>query len=204
MSKSLYLIRHGYALHNELFPKLGVRAFRIPATIDAPLTHEGHLQAIELGYSWKEKEEIELILVSPLTRALETCMNIFGDTNIPIESHEFLREYPIGEDTCNKRSSLNLLKKKYPKINFNLSDDEDTLWRENNRESINELENRLQIMIDYLKLKSEKKIAIIGHSSFIGQFKDYHIRYMENGDEELKHCYPYEFQFDMNYERIKL
>ena len=59
-------------------------------------------------------------------------------------------------------------------------------------------------MIDYLKLKSEKKIAIIGHSSFIGQFKDYHIRYMENGDEELKHCYPYEFQLDMNYERIKL
>ena len=143
MSKSLYLIRHGYALHNELFPKLGVRAFRIDATIDAPLTREGHLQAIEFGYSWKEKEDIELVLVSPLTRALETCMNIFGDTNIPIESHEFLREYPIGEDTCNKRSSLSLLKKKNPKINFNLSDDEDTLWKGNYRETIDELENRL-------------------------------------------------------------
>ena len=59
-------------------------------------------------------------------------------------------------------------------------------------------------MIDYLKLKSEKKIAIVGHSSFIGQFKDYHIGYKENGDEELKHCYPYKFQFDINYERRKL
>ena len=68
MSKSLYLIRHGYALHNELFPKLGIRAFRIKATIDAPLTHEGHLQAIDLGYSWKEKGNIELILVSPCGR----------------------------------------------------------------------------------------------------------------------------------------
>ena len=204
MSKSLYLIRHGYALHNELFPKLGIRAFRIKATIDAPLTHEGHLQAIDLGYSWKEKGNIELILVSPLTRALETCMNIFGDINIPIESHEFLREYPIGEDTCNKRSSLSLLKKKNPKINFNLSDDSDTLWTENYRETIDELENRLKIMINYLKLRSEKNIAIVGHSSFIGQFKDYHIGYMENGDEELKHCYPYEFKLDIDYKRKKL
>ena len=198
MSKLLYLIRHGYALHNELYPKLGVRAFRIDATIDAPLTHEGHIQAIELGNSWENKGTIELVLVSPLTRALETCMNIFGDTNIRIESHEFLREYPIGEDTCNKRSSLSLLKNKYPKINFNLSDDEDILWREEYREKIDELENRIKIMIDYLKSRPEKNIAIIGHSSFIGQFKDNYIRYKENGDEELKHCYPYQFILDQD------
>ena len=118
MSKILHLVRHGHSLHNELFHKIGVHAFRIPATIDSPLTQEGHLQSIELGQSWPRKKEIELVLVSPLTRTLETCMNIFGDTNIPIESHEFLREYPIGEDTCNKRSSLTLLKNKYPKIDF--------------------------------------------------------------------------------------
>ena len=50
----------------------------------------------------------------------------------------------------------------------------------------------------FQSLRPEKKIAIVGHSSFIGQFKDYHIGYMENGDEELKHCYPYEFKLDMD------
>jgi len=201
MNKHLYLIRHGHSLHNELFHKIGVEAFRIPLTIDSPLTNEGQLQSIELGQSWQKKKDIELVLVSPLTRTLETCMNIFGDTDIPIESHEFLREYPIGEDTCNKRSSLTILKNKYPKVKFNLEVDQDLLWREDYRESLDELEQRLQIMIDYLKTRKETNIAIIGHSSFFGQFKDNHIGYLENGDKELKHCWPYEFILDKDYVR---
>ena len=194
MSKILHLVRHGHSLHNELFHKIGVQAFRTPATIDAPLTQEGHIQSIELSHSWSQKKDIELILVSPLTRTLETCMNIFGDTNINIESHEFLREYPIGEDTCNKRSSLTLLKNRYPKVDFQLSIDEDILWREDYRETVEELEERLQIMINYLKGRKETNIAIIGHSSFFGQFKDNHISYMENGEQDLRHCDPYEYK----------
>ena len=202
MNKNLYLIRHGHSLHNELFNKIGVEAFRISECIDSPLTNEGHLQSIELGNSWIKKSEIELILISPLTRTLETAMNIFGDTNIPMISQEFLREYPIGEDTCNKRSSLNSLKYKYPKVEFNLDCDIDTLWKSDYRESIDELEQRLDKMIQYLQERKEKNIAIVGHSSFFGQFKDNHIPYKENGDEELKHCYPYEFILDHNYKRL--
>ena len=201
MSKSLHLIRHGHSLHNELFHKIGVQAFRIPLTIDSPLTQEGHLQSIEFGQSWQKKKEIELVLVSPLTRTLETCMNIFGDTEIPIISQEFLREYPIGEDTCNKRSSLTLLKNHFPKIEFRLDVDRDTLWKEDYRENMIELEQRLEKMITYLQKRPEKNIAIVGHSSFFGQFKDNHIGYLENGDEELKHCYPYEFILDPDYIR---
>lgn len=202
MIKNLYLIRHGQSLHNELFHKIGVKAFRIPATIDAPLTNEGHLQSIELGQSWQNKNEIELVLVSPLTRTLDTAMNIFGDTDIPMVSEEFLREYPIGEDTCNKRSSLTLLKNKYPRIDFNLISDQDTLWTSEYRETIDELEQRLDKMVKYLQNRKEKNIAIVGHSSYFGQFKDNHIGYKENGDEDLKHCYPYEFILTHDYKRL--
>lgn len=202
MSKNLYLIRHGHSLHNELFNKIGVQAFRIPATIDAPLTNEGHLQSIELGQSWRNKNEIELVLVSPLTRTLDTAMNIFGDTDIPMVSEEFLREYPIGEDTCNKRSSLTILKNKYPRIDFNLISDQDTLWTSEYRETIDELEQRLDKMVKYLQNRKEKNIAIVGHSSYFGQFKDNHIGYKENGDEDLKHCYPYEFILTHDYKRL--
>ena len=61
--KILQLIRHGHSLHNELFHKIGVQAFRVPETIDAPLTHYGHTQSIELGNSWPKKQEIELKLI---------------------------------------------------------------------------------------------------------------------------------------------
>ena len=194
MIKNLYLIRHGHSLHNELFHKIGVQAFRIPATIDSPLTNEGHFQSIELGQSWGKKKEIELILVSPLTRTLETCMNIFGDTEIPMISQEFLREYPIGEDTCNKRSDTETLKDKFPTVNFtdiNLLND--SLWTEK-REPIEGLDKRIEEMITYIRGRPEQKIAIVSHSSYIGHFKDNHIAYQENGDEELKHCYPYEYE----------
>ena len=202
MSKNLYLIRHGHSLHNELFHKIGIQAFRIPETIDAPLTNEGHLQSIELGQSWVKKSEIELVLVSPLTRTLDTAMNIFGDTDIPMVSEEFLREYPIGEDTCNKRSSLTHLKYKYPRVKFNLMTDLDTLWTQDYRETIDELEQRLDQMVKYLQDRKEINIAIVGHSSYFGQFKDNHIRYKENGDEELKHCYPYEYILTPDYKRL--
>ena len=202
MSQTLHLIRHGHSLHNELFHKIGVKAFRMPDCIDSPLTNEGHLQSIELGNTWQKKNEIELVLVSPLTRTLDTAMNIFGDTDIPMVSEEFLREYPIGEDTCNKRSSLTLLKNKYPRIDFNLISDQDTLWTSEYRETIDELEQRLDKMVKYLQNRKEINIAIVGHSSYFGQFKDNHIGYKENGDEDLKHCYPYEFILTHDYKRL--
>ena len=193
MSKTLQLIRHGHSLHNELFHKIGVRAFRIPETIDAPLTQQGHTQSIELGNSWPKKQEIQLILTSPLTRTLETTMNIFGDTDIPIECHEFLREYPIGHDTCNKRASLTTIKNRYPKIKYHLESDTDIFWQPDQRETLESLNERINQMIEYVRSRNETNIAIIGHSSFLGQFKDKHIAYQENGEQDLKHCYPYEY-----------
>ena len=197
MSKYLYLIRHGKALHNELFDKIGVKAFRIKDTIDSPLTNLGNEQSISLGKTWTIKDEIELVIVSPLTRTLETAINIFGN-NTPIVCQEFLREYPIGEDTCNKRSDTNLLIQKFPTIDFShIHLKTDTLWS-HKRESIEELDKRIQKMISYIQSCPENKIAIVSHGSYIGHFKDKKIRYLENGDEELKHCYPYEYILDSN------
>ena len=197
MTKLLYLIRHGYALHNELFLKsaLNPQIFRSSEVLDSPLTQYGHDQSIQLGYNWGKKHEVELVVVSPLMRTLETVMNIFGDTNIPIISLEFLREYPLGRDTCNKRSNRDFLENKFPKIDFNnLEHNEDILWRPDTMETIESLENRINTMKKYLLNRQEKNIAIVGHSSFIGYLKDNHIPLMENGDIELKHCHPYEYE----------
>lgn len=195
MNKSLFLIRHGHALHNEFFMKMGVKAFRIPEVIDSPLTSVGVQQATDLSQRWKKKKDIELVLVSPLKRCLETANIIFKDTQIPILCQEFLREYPIGEDTCNMRSPTNYLKNDYPNIDFSdIQLQIDSLWTEE-RETIDQLNHRIETMIQYIQKRKETKIAIISHSSYLGQYKDNKICYIENGDKELKHCYPYEYEF---------
>jgi broad specificity phosphatase PhoE len=199
MSKLLYLIRHGYSLHNQIFVEMGynVNAFRIPEVIDSPLTGEGQRQSIDLGHQWSDKHNIELVVVSPLMRALETAVNIFGDTNIPIICQEYLREYPIGRDTCNLRSDRDILQRKFPSIDFSsIHYNKDILWKagEENMETIDALNSRISLMKDYLSRRPETKIAVVGHSSYIGHFKDNFIPLIENGDEELKYCYPYEYE----------
>ena len=62
--------------------------------------------------------------------------------------------------------------------------------------SVNEFDKmikRIELLEEQLLQRPEKTIAIVGHSSFIGQFKDKKI-----GDEEheLKHCFPYKFIID--------
>ena len=74
---------------------------------------------------------------------------------------------------------------------INLSSD--SLWTEE-REPIEGLERRIEEMITYLRGRSEQKIAIVSHSSYIGHFKTRsYIAYQENGDEELKECYHYAY-----------
>jgi len=195
MTKTLYLIRHGFSLHNELYHKIGVDAFRRKEVVDAPLTFLGQQQSIELGQQWKEKHKVDLVLVSPLKRTLETAVNIFGDTKTPIICLEFLREYPIGKDTCNQRSSIFQMKDEFPQIDFeSIMYDKDMYWTEE-AETLDGLKDRIKQMKLYIKDRSETNIAIVGHSSYLGQFKDNHISYMENGESDLKHCHPYEYTF---------
>jgi len=193
MNKTLYCIRHGEALHNELYKKKGSQVFYNKDYVDTVLTPKGETQSLDLGKYWLNKNEIELVIVSPLKRTLQTAYNIFKDTDIPIISLEFTREYPMGLHTCNKRSNLEELKILYPTIDFStIFENKDMLWNNKREETIGELNLRIGELYYYINNRPEKKIAFVNHSSFIGQMKDNHIKYLDNGEEELKHCYPYE------------
>jgi hypothetical protein len=50
---------------------------------------------------------------------------------------------------------------------------------------------RINKLINFIHSRPETHIALVNHSSFIGQLKDKEIKYLDNGQEELKHCYPY-------------
>ena len=192
MSKTLYCIRHGLSLHNKLYEKYGSTTFYNPDYIDTMLLPEGKKQAINLSNNWIDINKIELVIVSPLKRTLETANYIFKNHNIQIIALEMCREYPMTLQTCNKRSNKEELELLYPNIDFSdLKTNKDNFWNNKEEETIQSLNQRIENFKLFIKNRKENHIALINHSSFIGQMKDNNIKYLDKGDEELKHCFPY-------------
>ena len=192
MSKNIYCIRHGIAEHNMNYLKYGSSTFYDPQFVDTSLVQEGFNQAKQLGETWKDIDTIELVIVSPLKRTLQTACEIFKDKQVPMIALECVREFPLGKHTCNKRSSKDMLVAKYSHINFDsLQSNQDDIWMSHREETIEELNLRIQKLKEFIASRSETNIALVNHSSFIGQMKDQEIKYLDNGQEELKHCYPY-------------
>ena len=196
--KKLYFIRHGIAQHNVLFDKYGKDVFYDDRYYDTKLTPEGHEQSIRLSTQWNEIHKIDLVLCSSLTRALETARNIFSNINVQILALDVLKEYPQGLQTCNKRTEKDILINEFPEIDFSqIIDNKDTLWNDKREETIEELDHRIEELKKIISEREEENIAIIGHNSFIGQYKDKKIGLIENGGEEILHCYPYERLFKL-------
>tara|TARA_B100001559_G_C16388742_1_gene570141 strand:- start:1 stop:594 length:594 start_codon:yes stop_codon:yes gene_type:complete len=196
--KSLFLIRHGIAQHNILFQNIGKKIFYDPRYYDTRLTPQGHEQSLLLGSTWDKLHTIDLVLCSSLYRSLETAENIFLNTNTNILALDCLKEFPQGLQTCNKRSPKSELIQRFHKINFShINTENDELWNDHKEESIDSLNQRIQELNDFIKGRKENNIAIISHNSFIGQYKNNKINLIENGDKELLHCSPYEFQLKL-------
>lgn len=184
--KTLYCIRHGYALHNYLYKVIGTEAFTDEQFRDTNLLETGIQQAKKLGETWSDIEKVELILVSPSIRTLNTARYIFKGKNIPMISLDFLLEYPLGEHICNRRRDIDDLKYMFPSINFEIKDNV-LNWSEH-KETIDELNFRVNELLKWIQQRPEKTIAIVGHSSSLGQFKN---KLLETDGDELKHCHPY-------------
>jgi broad specificity phosphatase PhoE len=83
--QKVVFLRHGVARHNLMDPTTGQPPnLKDPALWDPPLVRDGRLQAVDAGERlqiwWKTTqlgETVELILVSPLTRCLQTATLAF-------------------------------------------------------------------------------------------------------------------------------
>ena len=103
---------------------------------------------------------------------------------------DFLIEYPMGTDICNRRKDVTDLKFFYPYIDFSEINDDVLPWT-TKKETLEELNGRIQDMIQWIKQRDEKTIAIVSHSSFISQYKD---NVINDETNELLHCHPYKIE----------
>ena len=127
--KKVWCIRHGTALHNELYWYIGTRAFS--EFKDTNLTAKGHEESIHLGKTWDKIKDIDLVLVSPLTRTLQTATNIFKEQNVRMVAIDELMEHPQCFEVCNQRLDKKILINQYPHVDFSkISDNHLLYWLE--------------------------------------------------------------------------
>jgi len=192
VAKRVFLIRHGEALHNINFSLFGKDAYYHKENLDAPLTNTGLLQATKLGNKWLNKPEIDFIIVSPLTRTLQTANNIFANnSNIPMVAIDSIKEFPQGKHTPNIRKNKNDLKELWKNIDFDLVEKYDSFIGKEETEK--QLNNRVQDVKNYIIAINIKNIAIVSHSTFINKFLGNKLE-DEDSYGTIEHCFPYEVE----------
>jgi len=168
--KIVHFIRHGEARHN-VASKHAAKDMKTVLLewkfLDSGLTQKGKAQASNIKYALLETPHPELVVVSPLTRALQTATEIYHD--FPQANYlvlEDVREH-FGQLPCDKRRSTKVLQEEFPHFDFSTLCESDTLWREQ-RESGEELRQRVERALSYiLHIRPEKCIAVVTHNGFL-------------------------------------
>lgn len=114
--------------------------------------------------------DVELIVVSPLTRTLETCTNVFNSFfySIPVVCVEEIREHI--DNPCHKRFNISKKINKFGSnpINFSTLSEHDCMYKKfNGLEPKSNVINRCKWFVKWLKLRKESNIIVITHGNFL-------------------------------------
>lgn len=186
--KVVYLVRHAEGFHNAAERDFGTQRWeeefaKSDAYLDADLTPFGISDAQRKGPSALAAERtngmpiVERVVVSTLSRAIQTAEIFFADYSLPAPNASFVgmelcREI-LGVHTCDKRVSLTKLKHKFPSVNFafpgaEVQDEEDELWSPTHRETDAEIQTRAQtFLLQFFDAIPDRYVALVVHSKFI-------------------------------------
>jgi len=165
--------------------------------LDAPLTQKGRDQCEAQKDYASKLENVELVIVSPLVRALQTAHITFGDylpttttTTTATEqlqrrdvkwiAHEGIRE-ELGTLMCNKRQPFSETKSQFPLVDYTHLPqvEEDVLWNDHaiqtsdengvpQRESMEDMSHRAyDFLTEFVYRRPEREIAVVGHSAWL-------------------------------------
>ncbi|XP_021861221.1 phosphoglycerate mutase-like protein 1 [Spinacia oleracea] len=195
--KTIHLVRHAQGFHNVAGDKdveAYLSYDYLDASLTSRGWEQvDHLRKHVQGSGLSKK--IDLVITSPLTRTIQTAVGVFGGGAYtdgvdvtplmvadagnsgrpgissfgcpPFLAVELCREH-LGVHPCDKRRSKTEYETLFPAIDFSLiENDEDVLWKEDLRETDEELAKRGMKFLNWLWTRSEKEIAIVSHSGFL-------------------------------------
>ena len=166
-TRSILLIRHGESTFNAA---AGAPSFD-PMLFDAPLTALGQEQVAAARATLRDRP-VDVVIASPLTRALQTALGIFGDhpsqPRIVVEMGHRERL----ESSCDRGRAPSDLKRDFPDLT--LDHLPETWWHDAGEpdhrgihvEPLDVLLARLNDFAVALRARSERHIAVVGHGTF--------------------------------------
>ncbi|KAM7266575.1 hypothetical protein ACFE04_004472 [Oxalis oulophora] len=195
--KTIHLVRHAQGVHNVEGEK-NHDNYKSESLFDAHLTPLGWQQVDNLHKHVQQSgllNKVELVVVSPLLRTLQTAVGVFGGEGYtdgidapplmvenagesnraaisslnspPFLAHELCREH-LGVHWCDKRRSVTEYKPLFPAIDFSqIETDDDSWWVLEVREKNEEVAARGLKFLNWLWTRKEKEIAIVSHSGFL-------------------------------------
>ena len=173
MTRTIHLLRHAQSAFNEAYVEGGPD----PMLFDAPLSTLGHAQVAEARAAFEELC-FDVIIISPLTRALQTATGIFGDRDVPMEVEALHREYL--ESSCDIGRHPRTLSENFPGLAFGHLD---AAWWFSESEHHNHVESpiiapepmdnffdRVEAFRANLLARPEDRVLVVGHATFFHHF----------------------------------
>lgn len=166
MSKTILCIRHGESTFNA-----AAANDRDPLHYDAPLSDLGRTQ-VERTRALLRDRTIDLVITTPLTRALQTAAGLFADhPSSPVILVEALHRERV-ENSCDVGRSPSLLSTAFPAFAF---DHLPEVWWHNHDapdergvcvEPVDLVHSRAAQFRRLLSQRPERNIAVVGHGTF--------------------------------------
>ncbi len=166
MSKTVLCIRHGESTFNAAAAGGGD-----PLHYDAPLSDLGRTQ-VERTRALLRARAMDLVITTPLTRALQTTAGLFADhPSSPTILVEALHRERV-ENSCDVGRSPSLLSTAFPAFAFDHLPD---VWWHNHDapdargvcvEPIDLVHSRAVQFRNLLLRRPEQRIAVVGHGTF--------------------------------------
>jgi broad specificity phosphatase PhoE len=184
LTKTIYIIRHGQALHNPRAEEAKangcsmdefVSLMRQDDALDAELTELGKTQARQSRLSDSLSQQIQLVISSPLSRAIQTADLVLPPAPLTssanpaaiIQRHccELFRE--VNGDLLNaKRRTRKELEESFPRWNFGQISPTDNLWTETMEEFEACAERGYQGLC-WLMDRPEECICLVSHGGIL-------------------------------------
>jgi broad specificity phosphatase PhoE len=164
MPEYIHLIRHGQSTFNALFDLNRVD----PLHFDARLSQIG-IEQVAAARQAASDIPVDLVVVSPLTRAIQTAVGLFGEAAVPIIVTDLHRE--LLENSCDVGRSPSALSAEFPMLTFDhLSDP----WWHNGQEDDRGvavepdhlITRRLADFSRWLRGRPEDVVVVVGHGGF--------------------------------------
>ena len=166
MAELAHLIRHAQSSFNAA---MADTPWIDPMIFDAPLSAKGERQAAALRHRVPGLA-VELVVTSPLTRAIQTALGAFQDSGLPIRVHTLCAErVELSQDVGRPPAEL---AQAFPALRFEHLPD---TWWYTERLGANGVPHepepvfrtRVAAFRDWLSATPEYAVAVVSHGSFL-------------------------------------